>query len=61
MEDKFDFSKFDFSKIDIEEIPEKDRNWLIIFLLLFFGRCETETLKVIVEQLKPNDSNKEKK
>lgn len=59
MEDKFDFGKFDFSKIDIEEIPEKDRNWLIIFLLLFLGRCETETLKVIAEQLKPNDSNKE--
>ena len=51
--------KFDFSKIDISKMPEKDRNWLMIFLLLFIGNCETETLKVIAEQLKPGDNKEE--
>ena len=51
--------KFDFSKIDISKMPEKDKNWLMIFLLLFIGNCETETLKVIAEQLKPGDNKEE--
>lgn len=46
---------FDYDKIDLDKVPEKDRPWILIFLLLFLDKEKepekAEEIKKKIEEM----------